>query len=73
MPDIATLRVHSAARVGARAAMIEALQRSAVIGIAERRACPEQLIERQCTMENIAATKPEGPLQIERAERLPAD
>src|SRR5262245_46703864 len=57
----------------ARAAMVEAGHRAAVIGMAEQRAGPEQLIERQCAVEDVAADQTEGLLEIEWAQRLAAD
>src|SRR4051812_11031937 len=63
----------AAAGVGARAAKIKALERAAIIGIAEHRPCPEQLIERQRAMENIAATETEYPFEVEWAQYLAAE
>src|SRR6202000_1797378 len=58
----------AAAGMGAGAAMIEALERSAVIGMAQHRAGGEQLVQRQRAMEDIPTQKPEFTLQIERRE-----
>ena len=63
----------AAARMCARAAMVEAAERSAIISIAKHRTCPEQLIERECAMEDVAAKKAELLFQIERAQRLGCD
>src|SRR5690349_9892478 len=62
-----------AAGMRARAAMVEARHRAAVVGMAEQRAGPEQLVERECAMEDVAADQTEGLLEIERAQRLAAD
>src|SRR5258706_5488419 len=63
----------AAAGLRAAAAMVEAFQRPAIIGVAEHRPRREQLIERQRAMKNIAAEQAELTLQIERRENLPAD
>src|SRR5947208_4439418 len=62
----------AAAGMGAAAAMVEPLQRPAIIGVAEHWPRREQLIERQRAVKNIAAEQPELALQIERREDLPA-
>src|SRR5262249_2241774 len=46
---------HASAGVCARSAMVESLQRSPIIGIAESGARPEQLIERHCAVNSISA------------------
>src|SRR3954453_17885024 len=63
----------AAAGVRARAAKIEALERTAIVGIAEHRPRPEQLIERQRAMENVAAGETEYPFEVERAQHLAAE
>src|SRR2546423_2727519 len=62
----------AAAGMRAASAMVEPLQRPAIIGMAEHRARREQLIERQRAMKNIAPNQPELALQIQRREDLPA-
>src|SRR4051794_25940175 len=44
-----------AARMSTCAAMVEAGHRTAIVGMAEQRAGPEQLIERERAMKNVAA------------------
>src|SRR5260221_1540732 len=63
----------AAAGMRAAAAMVEPLQRPAIIGVAEHRPRREQLIERQRAMKDIAAEQAELALQIERREDLPTD
>src|SRR5258707_11911988 len=63
----------AAAGMRAAAAMVEPLQRPAIIGMAEHRPRREQLIERQRAVKNIAAEQAELALQIERRQNLPAD
>src|SRR5258707_9292685 len=63
----------AAAGMRAASAMVEALQRSAIIGVAEHRPRREQLIEGQRAVKYIAAEQAELALQIERRENLPAD
>src|SRR4029077_15191718 len=61
----------AAAGMRAAAAMVEAFQRPAIIGVAQHRPRREQLIEGQRAMKNIAAEQAELALQIERREDLP--
>src|SRR5262245_9679875 len=61
---------HPSPWMRARSAMIEPFQRAAIIGVAERRAGPEQLIERERAMEDVAAGQAEHLLEVERAARL---
>ncbi len=63
----------AAAGVGARAAMVEALQRPAIIGVAQHRPRREQLIERQRAVKDVAAEQAELPLEVERRQHLAAD
>src|SRR4030088_3754679 len=56
----------AAAGMRAGTAMVEALQRSAIIGVAEHRPRREQLVQRQRTMEDIAPEQAELALQVER-------
>jgi hypothetical protein len=41
--------------------------------VAEHRPRREQLVERERAMEDVAADEPEFALEIERAERAPAE
>src|SRR5262245_1131930 len=63
----------TAARVRARAAVVEALERAAVVRIAEHGPRPEQLIEGERAVKDIAADKAEHLLEVERAQHLAAD
>src|SRR5579872_3042390 len=63
----------AAAGMGAGPAMVESLQRAAVIGVSEHRPRREQLVQRQRAVENIAAEKAELALQIERGKNLSPD
>src|SRR5579875_2432324 len=63
----------AAARMRAGAAHVETRDRSAIIGMAEHRARREDLSEIEAPMKYVAADKPEGPFEIERAEDLPCD
>src|SRR3954462_535650 len=49
----------AAAGMGAGAAMVEALQGPAVIGVAQHRAGREQLVQRQRAMKDVAAEQAE--------------
>ena len=53
--------------------MVEALQRAAVVGVAQHRARREKLVQRQSAMKDIAAQEAELPFEIEWREDLPAD
>src|SRR6266481_2303450 len=61
----------AAAGMRAAAAMVEAFQGSAIIGVAEHRPRRKQLVQRQRAMKNIAAKETELALQIERRQDLP--
>src|SRR5262249_40602469 len=63
----------SAAGMRASAAMVEARHGAAVVGMSQQWASPEQLVERERAMKDVAADQPEGLLQVERAQRLAAD
>src|SRR5579864_8853288 len=63
----------AAARMGAAAAMVEALQRPAIIGMTEHRPRREQLVQRQRAVKDIAAEQAELPLEVEGGKDLPAD
>src|ERR1700681_2355461 len=56
-----------------RAAVIESLERPPIVRIAERRPRPEQLIERQGAVEDVAAGQAEDLLQVKRAQRRAAE
>src|SRR6476620_9825964 len=62
-----------AARVSARAAQIQALERHPVIGGADHRPRAEQLVETHLAVENVAADRAEAALEIERGMDLAAD
>ena len=59
--------------MGAGAAMVEAGEGAAVVGVAEHRAGGEQLVERQRAVEDVAADEPEDAFEVERRERLAGD
>src|SRR5258708_4266229 len=61
-PGYATPRVRS------RSAHIKPRKRTAVISVAEHRARAVQLVERERTVENIAARETEFALEIERRQ-----
>ena len=63
----------AAAGMRAGAAMIEARQRPAVVGIAEHGPRPEQLVERHRAVRDVAADEAEHLFEVERAQRLAAD
>src|SRR5690242_5015641 len=63
----------AAAGVGAGAAVIKAPERPAVIGVAEHRACRKQLVQRERSMEDVAAQETELALQVQRRQDLPAN
>src|SRR5258706_12012826 len=56
----------AAAGMGAGAAMIQAFERSAVIGVAQHWPRREQLVQRQRAVKNIAAQETEVALEVER-------
>ena len=64
---------HAAARVRARSAQIEALERHPIIGRADHRPSAEQLVEAHLAVENVAADQAEAALEVERRMDLPAD
>src|SRR5215471_13278403 len=63
----------AAAGMRARAAMVEAGDGAAVVRVAQHRPRPEQLVKRQCAMEDVAADEPKRLLEVERAQRLAAN
>src|SRR5947199_3487891 len=63
----------AAARMRAGAAHVETAQRAAVVRVSEHRARGEHLSKIERAVENIAADEPEGALEIERREYLPAE
>src|SRR5262245_64982933 len=63
----------AAARMRARAAVVEAGDGAAVVRVAEYRPRPEQLVERQRAVEDITADEPKRLLEIKRAQRLAAN
>src|SRR5438067_13776678 len=64
---------HAPARMRARAAQVQALERHPVIGCTDHRPRAEQLVEAHLAMEDVAADQPEAALEIERRMDLPAD
>src|SRR3990172_1243249 len=48
----------TAAGVRARSAVIQALDRPAIVAVAEHRAREKQLVQPQCAVENVAAREP---------------
>src|SRR5438309_3000799 len=64
---------HAAARMRARAAQVQTLERHPVIGRTNHRPGAEQLIEPHLAMEDVAADQTEAALEIERRMDLPAD
>src|SRR5262245_25358292 len=63
----------AAAGMRARAAVVEARDGAAVVGMAEHWPRPEELVKRQRAVEDIAADEPERLLEIERAQGLASD
>src|SRR5947208_10204110 len=63
----------AAAGMGAASAMIEALQRPAIISVPQHWPRREQLVQRQRAVEDVAAEQSELPFQIERRQDLPPD
>ena len=64
---------HAAARMRARPAQIEPLQRHPIIGRADHRPRAEQLVEPHLAVENVAADQPEAALEVERRMDLPPE
>src|SRR5437868_5154169 len=64
---------HAAARMRARSAQVQPLQRHSIIGGADHRARAEQLIEPHLAMENVAADEAEAAFEIERRMDLATD
>src|SRR5215207_10364021 len=64
---------HASARMGARSAVIEPCDWSSVIGVAQHRACGEQLVERERAVKAVAPDEPEHALEIEWAQDLAAE
>src|SRR5712671_2021513 len=60
---------HAAARMRARAAEIESLDRAAVVGVAQKRARRPELIEGERAVEDIAAHQAEIALEVGGRER----
>lgn len=61
------------ARVRAGAAHVQTLQRAPVARVTQHWPGREHLIETERAVEDVAPDEPEGALQIERAEDLPAE
>ncbi len=64
---------HPAARMGARAAHIKPLGRSAVTRMAQHRPCRPQLVQRHRAMHDVATHHPELPLKVQRRQYVPGD
>src|SRR3954447_3376186 len=64
---------HSATRVRARSAQVEALERHAVISRADHRPRAEQLVEAHLAVEDVAADQAEAALEVERRMDLPPE
>ena len=56
----------AASGMGSGAAMVETSQRTAIIGVSKHWPRRKQLVQRQCTVENVAAKQAELPFEIER-------
>src|ERR1700681_5037091 len=63
----------AAAGVSARAAHIQALQRPAIVAMAEDRSRREQLVQRERAVEDIASDQSELALEVERRQCVPGD
>src|SRR5690349_12045396 len=63
---------HSAARMRARAAKVQALERHSVIRRSNHRSSAEQLIETHLSVEDIAADQAKAALEVEWRMNLPA-
>src|SRR5262249_20576824 len=64
---------YAATRMRAGAAHVQALQRPAVVAVAEHRARGEQLIEAEGAVEDVAAGQAEGALEVERTHDLTSE
>src|SRR5437868_10520983 len=62
----------AAARMGARAAQVEPLERSAIVRVAQHRSRRPELIERKLAVEDVAADQAEVALEVRRRERAVA-
>src|ERR1700722_13330143 len=56
-----------------RAAQEQSADRRAIAGVADHRAQHEELVERHCPLEDVAAGQVERPLQVERRQHLAGD
>ena len=63
----------AAAWMSSRAAHVQAAKGRAIVGMAQHRTGGEKLVQRQGTVENVAADKSESALQVEGRIDLPAD
>src|SRR5688572_23021253 len=63
----------AAAGMGAGAAQVQALQRSAIVGVSEHRPRRPQLIERKLAVEDVAADQAEIALEVGGGKRAVRD
>src|SRR5687767_6698152 len=63
----------ASARMGARAAQIEAGKGHAVIGMAKHRARREKLVEADLAVEDVTPDEAEAALEVERRQGDPAE
>ena len=63
----------AAARMGRRAAEIEPADRASIVGKTRRRALPEQLVERQFAVEDVAVRDVQDLLDVGRQQHLHVD
>src|SRR5579885_1626732 len=64
---------HAAAGMRGGAALIEAADRAAVVGIVRHRPLPEQLLSRKLAVEDVAVWRADDPLDVGRCQHLHAD
>src|ERR1700679_3231589 len=64
---------YTAARMRARSAHVQSLQRTAIVAVPEHGPRREHLVQAQGAVKDVAADQPEGALEIERAHDLPPE
>src|SRR6476469_1864034 len=64
---------HTAPRMGARSAQVQALERHPIVSGADHRPGAEQLVEAHLAMENVAADEAKAPLKVERGMDLSSE
>jgi hypothetical protein len=67
---VSNYAAHSASRMRRRATLVEALDRTAVVGPMGRGAGPEQLIDLQLAVKDMALGRPNRRLDVGRREHL---